>query len=82
MPPCRPAPALPQVQRLRDVLAMHTDQVHSLGSRKVHLQLALDERRQEIELHRDGLRGELRLIKDDMHRWGARAARHAVCASA
>jgi hypothetical protein len=64
------APRALQVQRLRDVLCMSADQVHTLESRKAHLQLSLDEQRHQIEVHRDSLRSEMRLLKDDMHRWG------------
>ena len=57
-----------QVQRLRDVLAMHANDVYTLESRKVQLKLSLDERRHEIEVHRDGLKAELKLVRDDIHR--------------
>jgi hypothetical protein len=57
-----------QVQRLRDVLAMHATDVYTLESRKVALKLSLDERRHEIEAHRDSLRAELKLARDDIHR--------------
>jgi hypothetical protein len=58
-----------QVQRLRDVLVMHATDVYTLESRKVALKLSLDERRHEIEVHRDSLRAELKLVRDDVHRW-------------
>lgn len=58
-----------QVQRLRDVLGMHATDVYTLESRKVALKLSLDERRHEIEVHRDSLRAELKLVRDDVHRW-------------
>ena len=57
-----------QVHRLRQLLSMHADEVYSLESRKAQLKLILDERRQEIEVHRDGLKAELRLVRDDIHR--------------
>lgn len=65
---CTHAALCPQVQRLRDVLAMHASDVYTLESRKVALKLSLDERRHEIEVHRDSLRAELKLVRDDVHR--------------
>ena len=53
---------------MRDVLAMHASDVYTLESRKVALKLSLDERRHEIEVHRDSLRAELKLVRDDVHR--------------
>jgi hypothetical protein len=64
--------APPQVQRLREVLAMHATDVYTLESRKVALKLSMDERWHEIEVHRDSLRAELKLVRDDVHRCGGR----------
>lgn len=47
---------------------MHADEVYSLESRKAQLKLSLDERRQEIEVHKDGLKAELKLVREDIHR--------------
>lgn len=52
---------------------MHADDVYTLESRKVALKLSMDERRHEIEVHRDSLRAELKLVRDDVHRCGPRA---------
>jgi hypothetical protein len=57
-----------QVHRLRQLLSMHADEVYSLESRKAQLKLSLDERRHEIEVHRDGLKAELKLVREDIHR--------------
>lgn len=57
------------MHRLRHLLSMHADEVYSLESRKAQLKLGLDERRHEIEVHRDGLRAELKLVREDIHRW-------------
>jgi hypothetical protein len=47
---------------------MHATDVYTLESRKVALKTSLDERRHEIEVHRDSLRSELKLVRDDVHR--------------
>ena len=41
-----------EVKRVRDILAMHADEVFSLENRKFQLKMSMDERRQEIEVHR------------------------------
>jgi hypothetical protein len=56
------------VRRLRDVLALHADEVFSLENRKLQLRLSAQERVAEVEVHRDGLRAELRLLREDAHR--------------
>ncbi|GIL44733.1 hypothetical protein Vafri_2248 [Volvox africanus] len=57
-----------EVKRLRDILAAHADEVFSLENRKAQLALSMEERKQEVEVHRDGLRAELRLLREDVHR--------------
>eukprot|EP00195_Chlamydomonas_chlamydogama_P009299 CAMPEP_0202915398 /NCGR_PEP_ID=MMETSP1392-20130828/65575_1 /ASSEMBLY_ACC=CAM_ASM_000868 /TAXON_ID=225041 /ORGANISM="Chlamydomonas chlamydogama, Strain SAG 11-48b" /LENGTH=937 /DNA_ID=CAMNT_0049607407 /DNA_START=168 /DNA_END=2981 /DNA_ORIENTATION=- len=57
-----------EVKRLRDILAMHADEVFSLENRKFQLKMSMEERKQEIEVHRDSLRTELKLLRDDVHR--------------
>ena len=41
-----------EVRRLRDILAMHADEVFSLENRKYQLKMSMEERKQEIEVHR------------------------------
>ncbi len=53
---------------MRDILAMHADEVFSLENRKFQLKMSMDERREEITVHRDGLRTELKLLREDVHR--------------
>ncbi|GFR48534.1 hypothetical protein Agub_g10430 [Astrephomene gubernaculifera] len=57
-----------EVKRLRDILSAHADEVFSLENRKAQLALSMEERKQEVEVHRDGLRAELRLLREDVHR--------------
>lgn len=43
-----------EVKRLRDILAAHADEVFSLENRKAQLALSMEERKQEVEVHRWG----------------------------
>ncbi len=49
VPPC---PCAQEVKRLRDILALHADEVFSLENRKFQLQMSAQERRHEVEVHR------------------------------
>lgn len=58
-PPHPPPPSLAplplsrqEVKRLRDILALHADEVFSLENRKFQLKMSAEERRQEVEVHR------------------------------
>jgi hypothetical protein len=42
--------------------------VLSLENRRVQLQLAMEERRHEVEVQRDLLRAELKAVTEDMHK--------------
>lgn len=57
-----------EVKRLRDILGAHADEVFSLENRKAQLAMSMAERKAEVEVHRDGLRTELRLLREDVHR--------------
>lgn len=41
-----------EVKRLRDILALHADEVFSLENRKFQLKMSMEERKHEIEVHR------------------------------
>mmetsp|Transcript_5315 Transcript_5315/g.17662 ORF Transcript_5315/g.17662 Transcript_5315/m.17662 type:complete len:868 (+) Transcript_5315:644-3247(+) len=57
-----------EVKRLRDVLNLRADEVFGLENRKFQLQMSMEERKQEVEVHRDVLSAQLRAVQDDMHR--------------
>lgn len=40
----------------------------SLENRRFQLKMSMEERRQEVEVHRDALRAELKLVREDVHR--------------
>ncbi|PRP87361.1 hypothetical protein PROFUN_01623 [Planoprotostelium fungivorum] len=55
------------VKRLRDLLYHRADEVFNLESRKIQLQSAMESRKQEIQVHKDALRAQLRLIEEEVH---------------
>ena len=54
-----------EVRRLRDILNSRADEVFGLENRKAQLQLSMEEREREITVHRETLRGELKLAEED-----------------
>eukprot|EP00899_Mesostigma_viride_P026492 jgi/Mesvir1/7027/Mv09154-RA.2 len=57
-----------EVKRLRDILNLRADDVFGLENRKFQLQMSLEERKHETEVHRDMLKAELKAVQDDIHR--------------
>ena len=54
-----------EIKRLRDMLHGKADEVLSLEKRKLQLETAMNERRQEIEIHTDMLRAQLKAGIDE-----------------
>ncbi|GMH34075.1 hypothetical protein BSKO_01909 [Bryopsis sp. KO-2023] len=57
-----------QLKRLKDILALRADEVYSLENKQAQLKLSMEERRQEINVHRDALKVELKNAREDIHR--------------
>mmetsp|Transcript_4386 Transcript_4386/g.10991 ORF Transcript_4386/g.10991 Transcript_4386/m.10991 type:complete len:540 (-) Transcript_4386:72-1691(-) len=57
-----------EVERLRGILNLKADEVFSLENRKFQLQQSMEERKQEVTVHVDSLKTELRFVRDDIHR--------------
>lgn len=57
-----------EVKRLRDALNDRSDAVFSLENRKFQLQLSMDERKHEVEVHRELLAAQLKMTREDIHR--------------
>jgi UDP-glucose:O-linked fucose beta-1,3-glucosyltransferase len=55
------------VKRLRDLLYMRADEVLGLENRKHQLKLSMEERKQEIVVHKSVLRAELRTAEEERH---------------
>lgn len=57
-----------EVRRLRDLLSAKADAVFSLENRRQQLLLSMEERKEEINVHRDMLRAELRVLDEEKHK--------------
>lgn len=56
-----------EVRRLRGLLSLKADVVYSLENRKQQLLLSLIERKEEITIHRDILKSQLKLLQEEKH---------------
>jgi chromosome segregation ATPase len=56
-----------EVRRLREQLAAQADVVYSLENRKQQLILSMQERKQEISVHKDVLKAELKTLLEEKH---------------
>merc|ERR1719353_1861497 len=56
-----------EVSRLRTKLTARTEQVFALENRKQQLQLSMQEREKEVEVHLDVLRAQHRVAQDERH---------------
>ena len=54
-----------EVKRLRDLLNSKADEVMSLEQRKLQLDTAMKERRNEILVHKDMLRAQLKVANEE-----------------
>lgn len=54
-----------EIKRLRDMLYNKADVVFSLEKRKLQLQAAMKERTQEISIHKEMLKSQIRLVDQD-----------------
>eukprot|EP00854_Cymbomonas_tetramitiformis_P008918 gene8918-10568_t len=57
-----------EVKRLRDLLNLRADEVFGLENRKYQLQMSMEERKNEIEVHRGVLQAQLKSMTEDLHR--------------
>ncbi|KAI9007353.1 coiled-coil domain-containing 39-like protein [Gaertneriomyces semiglobifer] len=56
-----------ELRKLRSFLHARADEVFSLENRQLHLQLALEERTKEIEIHKDMLRLQLKNAEEERY---------------
>ncbi|KAI9145956.1 hypothetical protein BKA69DRAFT_313558 [Paraphysoderma sedebokerense] len=54
-----------ELKKLRSFLNVRADQVYSLESRQVELQIALEERTHEIEIHKDIVRAQIKAADEE-----------------
>lgn len=55
-------------RRVREALNSRVDEVFTLENRKLQLQLTVEERRHEVEVHREVLRAQLKGAQEEVHR--------------
>jgi UDP-glucose:O-linked fucose beta-1,3-glucosyltransferase len=56
-----------EVKRLRDLLHQKADQVIGLENRKMQLELSMEERQKDIEVHKDVQRLEFKTVEEERH---------------
>ena len=56
------------MKKLRDVLDMRTNRIYELENRKNQLHLSMEERKHEVETHRELLSAQLKMTQEDIHR--------------
>ena len=56
-----------ELKRLRESLNAKADEVFGLQNRKFQLQMSMEERQQEIKVHSDVLRAQLKAVEDERH---------------
>ena len=54
-----------EIKRLRDLLNRKADEVYTLESRRLQLQTAMNERRQEITIHKEMLAAQLKATEQE-----------------
>ena len=57
-----------EVKRLRDKLSLHADEVFGLANRKFQLQQSMEERKQEIQVHKDVQRAAHKAAEEERHK--------------
>eukprot|EP00945_MAST-04E_sp_MAST-4E-sp1_P001922 g1922.t1 len=57
-----------EVKRLRDKLSLHADEVFGLANRKFQLQQSMEERKHEIQVHRDVQRAAHKAAEEERHK--------------
>lgn len=65
-----------EIKRLKDMLYSKADDVFSLEKRKLQLQTAMKERTQEISVHKEMLKSQIRLV--DQERQNIRYLQYSV----
>mmetsp|Transcript_91480 Transcript_91480/g.244969 ORF Transcript_91480/g.244969 Transcript_91480/m.244969 type:complete len:925 (-) Transcript_91480:135-2909(-) len=57
-----------EVKRLRGILAERTEQTFALENRKAQLQISMEEREKEIEVHQEVLKSSYRVSQEERHK--------------
>merc|ERR1719262_1102567 len=57
-----------EVKRLKQQLASKSENLYSLENRKQQLQISMEEREKEVEVHTDVLKAQLKCAEDERHK--------------
>jgi len=57
-----------EVKKLREALSAKNDDVYGLSNRKFQLEMSMEERKKEIEVHAEMQRGQIKVAEEERHR--------------
>ncbi len=56
-----------EIKKLRDTVNIEADRVYGLENRKYQLEMSMEEREKEIQVHKDILNSELKAAEEERH---------------
>lgn len=56
-----------EIKKLRDTVNLEADKVYGLENRKYQLEMSMEEREKEIQVHKDILTSELKAAEEERH---------------
>ena len=56
-----------EIKKLRDTVNLEADKVYGLENRKYQLEMSMEEREKEIQVHKDILTSELKSAEEERH---------------
>lgn len=57
-----------EIKKLRDTVNVEADRVYGLENRKYQLEMSMEEREKEIQVHKDILVSELKAAEEERHK--------------
>merc|ERR1719389_845848 len=57
-----------EIKKLRDIVNVEADRVYGLENRKYQLEMSMEEREKEIQVHKDILTSELKAADQERHK--------------
>ena len=57
-----------EIKKLRDIVNVEADKVFGLENRKYQLEMSMEEREKEIQVHKDILNSELKSAEEERHK--------------
>jgi hypothetical protein len=56
-----------EIKRIKETVNLEADKVYGLGNRKYQLEMSMEEREKEIQVHKDILTSELKSAEEERH---------------